>query len=241
MNLNTRKILMGLFIGLALFSCRSYQARFQAYPLYGMVYDYDNNPCKNLKLEAIPLQETGEEKKIKERVYSRYAVSDAKGRFVFPRLYYGDYILKAQKKDYEKIHFELAFSSKSQVLYLKAFSLDQILRLAEKSLREADYETAWEYLIRAEKIDENSPVLLFSKALYYYKTAQAKEALTQLFKLKDIPFNQAEIDLLMADIYLRHFTDPEKALAVLKSSQYAGTNPLIKKKIQQLQSKEEKP
>ncbi|HEB11954.1 MAG TPA: carboxypeptidase regulatory-like domain-containing protein [Spirochaetales bacterium] len=120
-----KKVLKLIVIGLALSfsSCltkdRAASMEFAKAPLFGMVYDFDNQPCSGALI--VLDDEEGPQ-------------TDINGRFVIGYLPSGEHKVQVKKEGYEELTANFKFSSKNQVLYLKLISFTQLLRKTEYAL-----------------------------------------------------------------------------------------------------------
>ena len=120
-----------LVVALLGVSCASQQAgdglAFDAAPLFGMVYDEENQPCAGVRL-AVDGREG--------------PLSDVRGRFVVPDLARGEHQLVARKDGYEDLAVSIAFLERTDVLHLSMTSFDQLLGMAQEALRDARFGDA---------------------------------------------------------------------------------------------------
>lgn len=173
---------------------------FETAPLFGMVYDNDNQPCAGVSIIV-----DGQEG----------SVSDINGRFIVADLARGSHKISTSKEGYEVLDVSLEFLNKSQVLYLQIISFDQLLAKAERALEQGDAETAKRMLDRAAEIQSGNPVLLFLTAAYYREKTAYDEAVAVLRELLDSGHESKPVYLLLADIYQYDLDDADAAREIL--------------------------
>jgi len=155
-------------------------------PLFGMIYDNDNQPCSGVAI-AVDGNES--------------SVSDINGRFIIADLTRGTHKITAVKDGYEALEISIEFLNKSQVLYLRNISFDQLLAKAEQALEREDVQAAEQLLQRARSIRASDPVLEFLTAVYYRRTSSYEEAIATLKSMLDLGYERPAVLLLLADIY----------------------------------------
>jgi tetratricopeptide (TPR) repeat protein len=178
---------------------------FEKAPLFGMMYDEENQPCAGVKLAvdgAVNEKDTG-------------LVTDIRGRFLLPDLTRGEHVLVATKEGYELLRLKIVFLNRSDVLFLRMVSLGQLLAKAEKSLEERKWDEAESLLARAEKLDAGDSVLCFLRAVKAYRTGEFAAAVDLLNGILDKGAKEPSLYLFLADIYQENLDDPRKAIEYL--------------------------
>jgi len=133
-----------IIIGLALSfsSCltkdRTASMEFADAPLFGMVYDFDNQPCSGALI--VLDDEEGPQ-------------TDINGRFVIGHLPRGEHKVQVKKEGYEELNTNFKFSNKNQVLYLRVISFNQLLRKTEYALEKKRLKETGELIQRVEAIN----------------------------------------------------------------------------------------
>ena len=190
---------------LALTGCQTkgpaLEGAFDSAPVSGIIFDQDNRPCSNV---IITLQE------------DRYAKSDVTGRFVFLTVPPGDYSIVFEKEGYETIAVPFPFYSRTQVLYVKMTSLDQLISLAETAIEDRKWRKAEEYLARADIIDPEDPLVLYVKGVLAFRIGDTEAAIALLKLLVAAPYPEPVALLSLADIYQYELQDSEKAMEYLQ-------------------------
>ncbi|MGO9409228.1 MAG: carboxypeptidase regulatory-like domain-containing protein [Spirochaetia bacterium] len=199
-----------LLLAVTLVSCASQNrgdpSAFDRAPLFGMIYDEDNQPCPGVNLGVDGKdsdQETG-------------LVSDIRGRFVVPDLQRGKHVVIARKEGFEDLSVEVLFLNKTDVLFLRMVSFGQLLTSAEKALGERKWAEADAFLTRAEKLDAGDGVLLYLRAVRAYKIGMWQEAVVFLNIVLDKGIKEPAVYLFLADLYERKLAEPQKAIESLQ-------------------------
>jgi hypothetical protein len=189
-------------------SCASgNKGAYEKAPLFGMIYDEDNQACSGVMLAldgAVSSPESG-------------TVSDIRGRFVLPDVTRGEHVLVARKDGYEELSLKVTILNRTDVLSLKMISFGQLLGLAEKALEERQWERAHAFLERAARLDQADSVFLYLKAVQAYSTASYKEAAGLLNGILEKGAREPSVYLFLADIYERKLADREKAIENLQA------------------------
>ena len=149
-------ILVILAISISLSNCITNKAErlqdFEEAFLFGMIYDYDNQPCPGALIIV-----DGEEG----------PATDINGRFAIVSLTKGEHRIRIKKEGYEELSVIFEFISKDQVLYLKIISYNQLLRQIEHSLERKRLKDVEELIRRAEAVTPDDPVGMYLKAVYF--------------------------------------------------------------------------
>jgi len=179
---------------------------FEKAPLFGMLYDEENQPCAGVKLAvdgAASKSDTG-------------LVTDIRGRFMLPDLSRGEHSLMATKEGYEQLTVKILFQNRTDVLFLRIISFGQLLAKAEKALEERKWDDAEMFLVRAEKLEAGDTVLQFLRAVKAYKTEKFDDAVDLLNGILDKEVREPSIYLFLADIYQKNLSDPQRAIESLE-------------------------
>jgi hypothetical protein len=199
---------------------------FSVADLHGMIYDYHSQPCSQVRI----------------LIDNRDGpLSDINGRFVLKNLSKGTHSIALIKDGYEEVSFSFDFINRTQVLYVKLFSLNQLLELAEKELDNKKLGKAEELLSRAEKIDAENVVLLYMKAILALKREQVEQALTLLNSILEQGIIEPMVLLTMADIYEYYKKDTQKAIYYLNRYLHQEENPDARKRLKKLEQDSKKP
>ena len=179
-------------------SCATKNPRdFESAPLYGMVYDYDNQTCTDVLIRVNEEHETK---------------SDINGRFVVTDLSRGNHQITAIKEGYETLTFSFNFTTRSQVLYIRMISFYQLLKNIEKELEAKNWYEVESLLERAEKIKTDDPIEQYLKAVYLNQTGQHDEAIQILRSILNQNYKEPIIYLTLSDIYFYKKNDIPNAI-----------------------------
>ncbi len=158
---------------------------FESAPLYGMVYDAHNQPCPGAQvlIDEVPGPTT-----------------DINGRFVLPDLARGAHQIVVTKPDHETVTADVDFVDRTQVLYVKVFSVAQLLEQAEQALEERRDTAAFEFVERAAKVRASDPVVLYLKAVIRFRAGRGEEARVVLEQMLADGLRAPAVYLLLADV-----------------------------------------
>lgn len=199
---------------------------FSTADLHGMIYDYHGQPCPQVHI----------------RFDDRNGpTSDINGRFVLKNLSKGAHSITLSKDGYEEVNFTFDFLNRTQVLYVKFFSLSQLLELAEQELDNKKLGRADELLSRAEKIDAGNVVLIYLKAILALKRDQVENSLTLLNGILEQGIIEPVVLLTLADIYQYYLKDIPQAIQFLKRYLHQQENTDVLKRLKNLEQGAEKP
>lgn len=161
-------------------------AAFDAAPLLGMVYDAEGSPVQGVRITL-----DGKDA----------AESDLSGRFIVSGVTRGAHRFGARCEGYETVESEFRFLNRSQVLYLRLHSADQLLSAAERALEAGNIPEAEDALARAGKIDGASkPVLLYLEAIAAWKAGASVPAAEKLRLLAELGFAGPEVTDFLAAV-----------------------------------------
>lgn len=153
--------------------------------LNGMIYDEENEPVTNVVISVND-----------EFITS----SDVNGHFLLKKSFNENNIkILCSKKNYEAVLFECELLSVPQVVYIKMYSFNQLLALAEKELSSNKFEDAKITLERAKNVKPNQITTQYLKAVCFYKQGDFENALSILEELDQ---DNKYIDLFKKDIQL---------------------------------------
>jgi len=226
-----KRLLFVALCTLLVLSCKTTEdpTDFEVSSLPGMIYDGDNRPCERVSLLVVKVLE-GEEKEL-------YTVqTDINGRFILPNLDRGDYRIIAGREGYETLETDISYTSRTEVLYLKMFSQDQLLVLAADSFDLGRFDKALAFLLRSEKIDDANPRHLYTHSVFLYDRGEYDKALESLKKISSSGFDFPWVDLLVGDIYQYHLEEPQKALEALKRFSTRIDDGDVKTRIKELEN-----
>jgi predicted Zn-dependent protease len=188
-------------------------------PLFGMVYDFDNQPCSGARI--VLDDEEGPQ-------------TDINGRFIIGSLSSGEYKIQVKKEGYEELTANFKFSNKNQVLYLRIISFNQLLRKAEYALEKKRLKETGELIQRVEAIDADDPVAMYLKALYLLECRKPEEAVKILNKILAKGYSEPVVYITLADIYQYRIDNAGKALFYLEESLKMQRNYKIEKRLEAL-------
>ncbi len=187
-------------------SCASQQgglaADFDAAPLFGMVYDGQNQPCAGVGIEVDGVEGPR---------------SDLRGRFVIPGLARGEHRIAARKDGYEELIVTVPFLARTDVLHLRLTSFGQLLEAAQAALRDGRLADADALLARAQGLDADDALLRYLLALHAWKVGDFPSAVSRLEAMLAADGPQPAVLLFLADIHERDLDNPAKAIANLEA------------------------
>ncbi len=166
-----------------------------------MVYNYDNQPCSG----ALVMIDENEGPR-----------TDINGRFVIQSVSKGKHQITVTKDGYEKLDFSFEFLNKSQVLYLRMISFNQLLNEIEKSIENRNWKEGEKLIERAEKMKENDPVELYLKAILLKEKGDVEDSVDTLLNILDLGYNEPYVYLALADIYQYRLNNPAEAIKYIE-------------------------
>ncbi len=131
--------------------------------MYIMIYDYDNNGVRDVKVF----------------VNGNYEGStNLQGRFMLPykKSYKSGFDISFKKEGYEEINQSVAFDP-VQALYIKIGNAEQYLAIGKSLIDNEDYESALEYIDKSLSLDASWSDSMFLKAVALYRLGRYGEAL----------------------------------------------------------------
>jgi hypothetical protein len=222
-----RCLVSAFFAALLTISCASEKVRdglaFEAAPLFGMVYDEENQPCAGVRLTVDGVEGP---------------LSDLRGRFIVPDLGRGEHRLIARKEGFEELSIPFAFLARTDVLYLRMTSFDELLGMAQEALRDSRLGDAAALLARAERLDPEDSVLRYLFALHAWKTGRYAEAAGHLNAIAGDGGRQPAVLLFLADLYERHLGDPAKAIENLEAYLILRDDPDVRQRLEALRERQ---
>jgi len=194
-------------------------------PLYGMVYDADNQPCAGVQLGVDG---------------AAGPQTDIRGRFIIPELSRGGHTIIANKSGYETLLISISFLNRTDVLHLHMTSFGQLLAMAEKSLGEQRWADAEGFLGRAEKLNPEDAVLRYLLAINAYKTGAFSRAAGYLAAILASGNAAPSVYLFLADICEINLGDRGKAVSHLESYLKLRPDPAVEKRLEELKGRAER-
>lgn len=224
-----RLLLWVAAVSLLLASCAGVSKRdplaFKNAPLLGMVYDHDNRECPNVHLVV-----DGKD----------HATTDINGRFILPNLTSGVHKLLATKSGYEPLEVSFDFTSPTQVLYLKVYSFDELLKQAELALRQEQWQVGQGYLHRAAAVKSHDVVLSYLEAILAFKKKEYGGAAHRLEALVASGSQDPSVYLFLADLYQYRLARPAAAVRALESYLKLADDPGVEARLQALEQQTRK-
>lgn len=221
-------LLVFLLLSFVIFSgCTSTRINQEKQFLQGIIYDYNSEPVSGAE---IFLLESDSDKPAKN-----VAFSDITGHFSINSIKnYKEYTLIAKKNGYEDSSLQFLLTNSSQIIYLRMYSYNQLLSLAEEKVALKDYDTAEIYIKRAEAVGGSSLSYTYLLAVINYLRKNYNEALLYCENLINQGFNNSYIYLLLADIHENGFGDKEKTILYLAEYLKQNYNPEVEKRLNNL-------
>jgi hypothetical protein len=184
----------------ALLSCASNPGiRKTSQGLYGMIYDGDNRPVKEVRLYV--------NGKLK-------ALSDIHGHFTLEGLKTGKhYRIQALKDNYEEAALDIYYADPKDVLYLSMSHRDQLLSRAEQALKEGDWALSASFLTRAGALGADYSPTQYLWAALEFRRGEYDRALDILVGLEETEGNAPYVCLFIADL-CQYFTGEKERAAV---------------------------
>lgn len=204
-------------------SCVSMRERemreFDRASLSGMIYDLDQKPCAGalLLVDGAPGPR-----------------SDLNGRFTIAALPRGSHDIRVEKEGYEPLETSIEFLERTQVLYLRLTSLDQLLRSAEESLGRQRLQEADERLRRVEALDADNPIGMYLRAIYRLRAQDTDGAVGLLDAILASGHAEPAVYLSLADIYQFRMGDQERAAEYLREYLALVNSPDVRARLESL-------
>jgi hypothetical protein len=205
----------GILMMFGLASCATNPFPQKLPPINGMIYDYDNIPVTTASVEV-------DGKKVTS--------SDVNGRFALSDFLPGQYTIKVQKNGYETTQITIDYTDPTQILYVKMFSVVQLLQLAEKAFERRDWQNTESLLHRAELIDGHNVPLRFLQAALNFRRGNDEQANQILKQLLIDEANDPYIHVFIADLCQYRLNDMKGALRHLEEFLDLRYDPEIEKR-----------
>lgn len=218
------KSLLLAFVPLALAalgSCASSATPRTLPPLNGMIYDYDNIPVASAAVEVDGKQTTS---------------SDVNGRFALSDYLPGQYAIVVKKAGYETVQLNIKYDDPTQILYIKLFSVDQLLKLAEDAFALRNWQETEDFLRRAELIQPGNIPLRFLQAALGFRRGDNDTAQRKLTELMADEANDPYIHVFLADLFQYRLNDGPTALSHLDAFLNMRYDPEIEKRRDELRA-----
>lgn len=169
---------------------------FEEADLHGMIYDHANQPVAGAQII------------VAER---RAEITDLSGRFVLPDLPRGALVVTAAKDGYEPLTATIDFLDRTQVLYLKLWSLADLIERAASELEESRHAAAAVTIDRALAVAPADPAARFLAAAVVHQTDGPAAAAAALATLAADHPNLPHVYLFLADLYQHELDEPALA------------------------------
>jgi hypothetical protein len=155
--------MLSLALPVLLTACASQipSSTWQKAPLYGMVYDADGLPLRNVLVY------------VDERAA---ALSDSNGRFILADLARGSHELVLEKAGMETLVQEIEFLERGDILYVRMYSTRQLLVAALDSWRHGDTGASQNYAERALQLAPERLDTRYLLALVLVRSASSQTA-----------------------------------------------------------------
>ena len=127
----------------------------------------------------------------------------------------GTHSLAVAKAGYERLEATVEFFDKSQVLYLKVISLDQLLSKLEEALAQRRLAEAAALVARAEGVNSTHTDVRYLKAVYLVRSGEPRQAAALLEQLVAEGERAPALHLTLADVYQYALADRDRARAAL--------------------------
>lgn len=148
--------------------------------MYGMIYDYENNPVKSV---AITIDDE-----------DRYE-SDVMGHFIINRYKPGEHAIRMEKYGYEPVEDVFEYDPMS-ILYYRMVTATQLVKEAEHAVDKYNYDKAIECLDRALALEQFRYDALYLKATVYLLTGDFPKARQAAMDLRQEGYTCPYIDEL---------------------------------------------
>lgn len=148
--------------------------------MYGMIYDYENNPVKSV---AITIDDE-----------DRYE-SDVMGHFIIDRYKTGEHSIKMEKYGYEPVEDVFEYDPMS-ILYYRMVTATQLVKEAEHAADKYNYDKAIECLDRALALERFRYDALYLKATVYLLAGDIPKARQTVIDLRQEGYTGSYVDEL---------------------------------------------
>lgn len=204
-----------IFIILLFFSCLNYdsvyfESQLKKAMLTGRV----------ISEEGLPLE--GVDVKLKNFDNTK---TDINGRFLYSRIVFGNYKMTFEKEGYLKEEYRFTYDLENRKLpfvKIKMYSTNYLINEGFEYLKEKNYDKVEKTLDKLEKVDKDSEVTLYLKAIYFYIMKEYERSLPILENLKELDRKNIYYQLTLIDVYDKLYMFDKQA----KLSLYVGrSNP----------------
>lgn len=179
---------------------------FESSQLSGLVYDYAGQPIKDvvITLDDVPA-----------------AVSDVNGHFILADVARGGHTIVAEGRDLEPLEVSIEFRSRRDILYLRMYSLANLLDKANAALLNSDFLQAQMFLDRASTVSPTGPQVAYLRAIFHLKLGDPEAAFGALELVLNQRLYGAPVVQLLKQIASQHPQGLEKLASI------ADRHPLI--------------
>lgn len=232
-----RLILLCILPSFLLLSCKS-KSPYQTENLHGIIFNFDNEPVDNVKIELYEKKPDASETETQGTVepFSIFEVyTDIHGQFNLGELKKNcEYELLLTKELYEKKSFSFTYTDPTQILYIQLYSAEQYLQLAEQEIKKNNMQKAIIYLETAKSAGANPVISEYLHAVIYFKQGDYQKAISILEQLIDKGSTESYIYLFLADMYQYKIEDLDKAELYLKRYLENMYDPSVSERLQAL-------
>lgn len=153
--------------------------------MYIMIYDYDNNGIRDVKIFVNGNYE---------------GASNIQGRFMLPykRIYRSGFELSLKKDGYEEINQLINFDP-SQALYFKIGNAEQYLAIGKSFIDNEEYDSALEYIDKSVSLEPSWNDSLFLKAIALNRLRRYGEAMGVLGSITLNSANREYVEAFMKE------------------------------------------
>jgi hypothetical protein len=170
--------------------------------LNGMIYDFDNEPVTDVLVHVTDKIRTNSD------IYGHFHIENLRADT--------EYTITCSKEGYETASVKFVYNSISEVAYIRMYSSEQLLGLAENEIQQKKYDAAVSYLDRSEKAGGSKVCTGYLRAVIAYAKKAYDEALSGLQRLMDAGYTEPYIYLFTADVYEYGLSDKENAKKYLQ-------------------------
>jgi hypothetical protein len=170
--------------------------------LNGMIYDSDNEPVVDVLVQVTDKIRTNSD------IYGHFHIENLRADT--------DYTITCTKQGYETASVNFVYNSISEVAYIRMYSSEQLLGLAENEIQQKKYDAAVPYLVRADTAGGSKVCTGYLRAVIAYSKKSYDDALAELQKLMDAGYTQPYIYLFTADVYEYGLSDKVNAKKYLQ-------------------------
>jgi len=161
------------------FSCSTTGINKNEINISGMIYDFANRPVPYCEIQ------------LNDKYFES---TDINGRFSFPKIPIGIYVISVRKEGFENYSEEIVIKELDQIIYIRIPSQLQLLNLADEALTSMNLNLAEEYIERAYQIDGKNIEMLFYYATVKFRQHKYEEAIQFLEIAKNLGSKDINID-----------------------------------------------